>query len=105
MIKTGLRRLLVAFGLAVGVTSLLSVVIGPAMGGSLQRSISVGFMLGGSFVMLIGLAAGLRGFGRPSEQQAADAGSERVASAAVLIGIGIALVFLGVGLDPRTDIV
>jgi hypothetical protein len=105
VIRAGLRRLLVASGLAVGIATLLGLVIGPAIGSSIQRSISVGYMLGGCFVMMIGLAVGLRGWGSPPGDGHSDPGTERVASAGLLIGIGTILLFLGVGLDPRSAIV
>lgn len=100
MIRAGLRRLLVAFGVLAGVTGAGSLAIGLMTGSAGQRSVSVGYMLVGSLVMVLGLAAGLRGWGRN-----ADPGSERLASSAILIGIGVALVLLGIGLDPRSDIV
>ena len=105
MIRAGLRRLSIAFGLILLVTTVGSLVIGLATGNGLRRSVSLGYLLAGSLVMLIGLGAGMRGFGRPSEPERSSPGAERVASASILIGIGAALLLIGVGLDPRSDIV
>ena len=103
MIRAGLRRLVVAFGVAALITAGLSLVIGPALGNSIQRSLSIGYMLAGSLVMMIGLGAGMRGFGRPSDDGPTVI-HERVGSSALLIVIGASLVFVGIGLDPRTAI-
>ena len=105
MIRAGLQRLSIAFGLIVFVTTAGSLVIALATGHGIQRSVSLGYLLVGSLVMLIGLGAGMRGFGRPSEPGHSGPGAERVASASILIGIGAALLLVGVGLDPRSDIV
>ncbi len=104
MIRAGLRRLLVVFGLTVAATTLLGLAVGPLLGNSVQRSIAVGYMLGGCFVMLIGVASGMRGWGSPSDLERAHAASERVASAGVLLAIGFVLVLMGIGLDPRSAI-
>jgi hypothetical protein len=103
MIREGVRRLLLAFGIAALITAGLSLVIGLALGDSIQRSLSIGYMLAGSLVMMIGLGAGMRGFGRPSDDDP-NVVHERVGSSALLIAIGASLVFVGIGLDPRTVI-
>ena len=105
MIRAGLRRLLVVFGLAVAAATVLGLVVGPLLGNSIQRSVAIGYVLGGCFVMLIGVASGMRGWGSPSDEARAHATSERVASAGVLLGIGFVLILLGIGLDPRSAIV
>jgi hypothetical protein len=105
VIRAGLRRLLVVFGLAALAATVLGLVAGPLLGNSIQRSLAVGYVLGGAFVMLIGVGSGMRGWGRPGDEERARATSERVASAGVLLAIGFALVLLGIGLDPRSAIV
>ena len=45
----------------------------------------------------------MRGFGRPSDD-GPNVVHERVGSSALLILIGASLVFVGIGLDPRTAI-
>ncbi len=104
MIRHGLRRLVIVVGLAVGLTGVVSLLLGLLTGAATLRSLSLGYMLFGSLVMIVGLGAGLRGWS-PNSGDGADSGSERIAASGILIGIGAALVLLGIGLDPRTSLV
>jgi hypothetical protein len=121
MYRAGLRRLAFAVLLAIGVTAVISLVIGLLVGSSLDRSLVLGFYLVGCFLMLAGFFVGNRGPTRvKSESPAASATpfgvfsgdrrlrwatlreqEESINSSAVFVGIGIVLVIIGILLDSR----
>jgi hypothetical protein len=124
MYRAGFRRLAFAVLLSVGVTALVSVVIGLLVGSSLDRSLVLGFYLMGCFLMLAGFFSGNRGPTRvKSESPAASAmpfgvfsgarrlrwatlgeQDEAINNSAVFVGLGIVLVLVGVLLDGRHSI-
>jgi hypothetical protein len=115
----GLRRLTLAILLCVGVTLVVSLVIGALAGASVDRSLVLGFYLMGCFLMVAGFFVGNRGpariksetpgpitpFGASGDRQLrwATLGEqdETINSSAVLVGLGVVLVVIGVLLDGR----
>jgi len=115
-----LRRLAVAILLCVGVTVVGSLVIGALAGASLERSLVLGFYLMGCLLMLGGFFVGNRGPARIKSEEAGPAMTpfgvfgdrrlrwatlgeqdETINSSALLVGLGLVLVAIGVLLDGR----
>jgi len=79
------------------------------------RVLSLGYIFVGSFFMIAGVAVGLRGPVRPGRRADGSVEGVRVAppgervetisASAPLVGVGFALVALGVALDPHTRLV
>ena len=111
MIARGLRSLaLVLVGLC-AFTAVGSLLIGTAAGLPAQRALSGGFMLVGSLLFTAGAVAGLRDPGRSHERREAKGATSAPATwteafhlSAVLVGLGMCLVVLGVVLNPRTSL-
>ena len=61
MFLAALRRLAFATALAIGVTVVLSALLGLLVGAGLERAIVIGFYLGGSFLLIVGFFVGNRG--------------------------------------------
>jgi hypothetical protein len=122
MVVAALRRLVFAAVLAVGVTVVLSLLIGLLIGGGVTRSIVVGFYLGGSFLLVVGFFVGNRGparvrggddtvgpMGLPIPGSAtrrlrwATLGeqNETINNSAIYIVLGLLLIALGVAFDTR----
>ena len=112
MIRRGLRDLaVVALGMC-AVTGLLSLLIGAAAGMSALRSLSAGYLLVGAFLFTAGAVVGLRDPGRSryrvtlTRRGGSSAGpatwSEAFHLSALLVGLGMGLVLLGVVLHPTT---
>ena len=121
MYRAGFRRLAFAVFLSIGVTAVLSLIVGLLVGSSLDRSLTLGFYLMGCFLMLAGFFAGNRGPTRvKSESPAASATpfgvfsadrrlrwatlseqEESINNSAVFVGLGVVLVIIGVLLDSR----
>jgi hypothetical protein len=121
------RRFVVLAGSAVLLTAGVSAVIGLALGGPAARSAATGLYLVGCLLIVLGVFNGLRGPVRPkAEDEDQDAiggilgfgifsGGIRAASADeradarattwLFLAVGIAMVAVGVVLDPRTDLV
>jgi uncharacterized membrane protein len=120
------RRLVVLVGAAVVVTAAVSGAIGAALGSDAARSAATGLYLVGSFLILLGVFAGLRGPVRPrgndEEQQplaglfglgifsagvrtaSADERADARSTTWLFLALGVAMVVVGVVLDPRTDL-
>jgi hypothetical protein len=119
MLLASLRRLAVAILLCVTVTVAGSLAIGALAGASLDRSLVLGFYLMGCFLMVAGFFVGNRGpariksegpgpitpFGAFGDRRLrwATLGEqdETINTSAVLVGLGVILVIIGVLLDGR----
>jgi hypothetical protein len=122
MLVAALRRLTFVTVLAIGVTVVLSLLVGLLIGAGAARSIVIGFYLGGAFLLVVGFFVGNRGPARirggddsvgpmglpipgsatrrlrwatPSEQ------NETINNSALYISLGLLLVVLGVAFDSR----
>jgi hypothetical protein len=120
MVLPALRRLAVAILLCVGVTVAGSLLIGALAGASLDRSLVLGFYLVGCLFMLAGFFLGNRGPARVKSEEPGPAMTpfgvfgdrrlrwatlgeqdETINSSALLVGLGVVLVVIGVLLDGR----
>ena len=113
VIRRGLRTLAgVTLGLCAA-TAALSLAIGAAAGMGAMRAVSAGYLLVGSFLFSAGAVAGLRDPGR-SRRRARIVGDtsaegrpatwgEAFHLSALLVGLGVALVLLGIALHPETS--
>ena len=61
MIRSGLRRLAIIFGVIFALTSIVSLIIGVLVHASLERSIAIGFYIAGSGVLVGCFIFGLKG--------------------------------------------
>jgi hypothetical protein len=113
VIAQGLRSLaFVLLGLC-AFTALGSLLIGTVAGLPAQRALSGGFMLVGSLLFTAGAVAGLRDPGRTRRERGTPRRAASAAPAtwtdafhlsAVLVGLGVCLVLLGIVLNPRTSL-
>ena len=112
MIAQGLRRLAVVFALLCAATAAASLLIGTAAGVSTERALSGGFLVVGSLLFIAGALTGLRDPARSrSRLRGAIRGSpggpatwtEAFHLSALLVGLGMCLVLLGVALHPRAS--
>jgi hypothetical protein len=114
VIRRGLKRLAkLITALCVG-TTVLSLLVGYAAGTGALRAVSLGFMLVGSFLFTAGAAFGLRGGVRTARRADGTVagvrvdrmqGLEMMNVSAVFVGIGIALVLVGVVLHPHVHLI
>jgi len=119
------RRLVVLLGAAILVVGGVSALVGLALGGPATRSAATGLYLVGCFLIVLGVFNGLRGPVRPKgadEEQAfggilgfgifsggiraasADERADARATTWLFLVLGVAMVVVGVLLDPRTDL-
>ncbi len=61
MIRSGLRRLAIAFGVIFALTSVVSLIIGALAHASLERAVAVGFYIAGAAVLVGCFVFGLKG--------------------------------------------
>jgi hypothetical protein len=121
MLVAALRRLAFVLVLALGVTAVLSLLLGLLIGASVNRALTLGFYLGGSFLLIVGFFIGNRGPARvkgedtvgPTMLPIPGAGSRRlrwatlgeqnetINNSAVFISLGLILVALGAVIDTR----
>jgi uncharacterized membrane protein len=119
------RRILLLVAVVAGITAAVSLVAGALLGAELERSLAIGFYIVGCFLIVLGFFAGLRG---PLRPRGGDDGDERdavgglfgigissrgvrtatteeradsLATAWLFLGIGAALIALGVLVDPQ----
>ncbi len=124
MLRAALRRLALAVLLSVAVTAALSLLIGVVVGSTVDRSLVLGFYLMGCFLMVAGFFLGNRGPARVKSESARPVATpfgvlsgdrrlrwatlgeqeEAINTSAVLVGLGIILVAIGVLLDGRHSI-
>jgi hypothetical protein len=122
-VRAGLRRLLLLFAVVGGTTALLSAGLGALAGGSTRRSIAVGLYLVGSILLIAGFFVGNRGVLR-SEGDSGGAGGlfgglgrgrvrtatgheqrESLHVSALVIGLGMGLLILGVVADTENSLI
>jgi len=117
----GVRRLLLLIAAVGGATLAFSLILALLAGTELRRSIAVGFYLVGSVLLLTGFFVGNRGvlrsegdterpsmfgFGRKGVRSATgDEQRESVRVSALVIGLGIALLFLGTLADNEKSLI
>lgn len=118
MLRSALRRLAIGVTLAAGATALGSFAIGALAGSSAARSVSLGFYFVGSFLLVGGFFVGNRGplrlkgtdamlpfWGSRAVRWATEAEREEaINTSAVYVGVGFALVLLGVLVDDRVTL-
>jgi hypothetical protein len=122
-VRAGLRRLVSLYAVVGGATALLSLGLGALAGGSARRSVAVGFYLVGSVLLIAGFFVGNRGVLR-SESESGDSGGllmglgrrrvrpstgdeqrETVRVSALVIGLGMGLLILGVVADRENSLI
>jgi hypothetical protein len=121
MLAAALRRLAFVTVLALGVTVILSLLLGLLIGSSVNRALTLGFYLGGCFLLVVGFFIGNRGPARikgedtlgPTMVPVPGAGARRlrwatlteqnetINNSAVFISLGLLLVALGAIIDTR----
>jgi hypothetical protein len=121
MLVAALRRLAFVTALALGVTIVLSLLLGLLVGSSVDRSLTLGFYLGGCFLLIVGFFIGNRGPARvkgddtigPTMLPIPGAGARRlrwatlteqnetINNSAIFISLGLLLVALGAIIDSR----
>ena len=112
MIARGFRDLGVGVAGICGFTAAFSLLVGLAAGLPALRALSGGFLLVGSLLFTAGAFVGLRDPARARERRiasgAATTGPRSWAEAfhlsALLVGVGLFLVLLGIVLHPRASL-
>jgi hypothetical protein len=124
MLVGAVRRFLGLFLAAAALTAAFSVALGAWVGASPQRSISLGLYGIGCFLIVSGFFVGNRGPIRPKSDTEGGVGilpipfgnrrlrwatqdehRETINLSAVFVGIGFALLLLGVAIDGRVDLI
>ena len=121
MVVAALRRFLLLLAAVVSATLVGSGLLALAAGSELRRSLTVGFYLAGSFLLITGFFLGNRGrlradrapddagvpLLRPRRVRAASEEEEResVATSAVVIALGVALLLVAVVVDAQHELV
>ena len=113
MIRRGIRSLAIALAALVGATAAASLLVGLAADVSVPRALSGGYLVVGSLLFIAGALVGLRDptrarerslrAGRRAAPGALSGWSEAFHLSALLVGLGVALVLLGVALSPNTS--
>jgi hypothetical protein len=119
------RRIAASLAIIGGATALVSAVAALLLGSSVLRAVATGLYLVGSFFIVLGTFAGIRGPLRSSgadEQRGSTFGGllglgilggrvrnatrdervDAISTAWLFLGLGVALVLLGVAVDDRT---
>jgi hypothetical protein len=112
VIARGLRDLTAGVLGICGFTAVLSLLIGTAAGLPVLRALSGGFLLVGSLLFTAGAVVGLRDPARGRERRVARGADgagprswgEAFHLSALLVGVGILLVVIGVAIHPRTSL-
>jgi hypothetical protein len=122
-VRGAARRITVLLAFALGVTALVSMLVGLASGSSFTRSISAGFYIVGCFLVVLGFFSGLRGPVRPVGKEdeetrplsafftsglwggvrtaSSDERADALGTAWFFLLLGIVLVLAGVLVDGR----
>jgi uncharacterized membrane protein len=120
------RRFVVLSGVAIVVTAGCAALIGLALGGAAARSAATGLYLVGCFLVVLGVFAGVRGPLRPAgdaedaeplgallgvgifskgvRQATVDERDDARATSWLFLAMGIAMVVVGIAIDPRTKL-
>lgn len=123
------RRIVGLVAVVAGLTAAVSLAVGALLGSALDRSLATGFYVVGCFLIVLGFFAGLRG---PLRPRMSDDGDERdavgglfgigisargvrkatqheradaLATAWLFLALGVALIALGVLVDPSAGFV
>jgi hypothetical protein len=112
VIARGFRDLGAGLAGICALTALGSLLIGLAAGLPALRALSGGFLLVGSLLFTAGAVVGLRDPARARERKIARGAptngprswGEAFHLSALLVGVGLFLVFLGIVLHPRADL-
>ncbi len=112
MILRGLRSIAIALACVFGLTALASLLVGVAADVSAVRALSGGYLLMGSLLFTAGALVGLRDPARARERErrirrpnpgGLATWSEAFHLSALLVGLGISLVLVGIMLSPRAS--
>jgi hypothetical protein len=113
VILRGVRSLALALGALIVVTAAASLLVGLAADVSAVRALSGGYLLVGSLLFIAGALVGLRDPARARERElrttrrvspgTLESWSEAFHLSALLVGLGIGLVLLGIALNPNTS--
>ena len=120
------RRIASLVGFVLGVTALVSMLVGLMAGSSVTRSVSAGFYVVGCFLVVLGFFSGLRGPVRPRGRDevderplsafftsglwggvrtaSSDERADALATAWFFLLLGIVLVLTGVVVDSRVGL-
>jgi hypothetical protein len=115
------RRFVILLGSVAALVTAASVGLGLALGSSLTRAVSVGFYLVGAFLLVAGFFMGSRGptrlRGEPGDEGPWGLGRKRgvrlatseerrdaLATTAIFVTLGLALIVVGVIADSRYDL-
>lgn len=121
-----LRRIILLFGIATVAVAAASALIGLALGDSARRAAATGLYLVGCFLVVLGVFAGVRGplrpagrteddeplgalfgvgiFSKGARRATSDERADARATAGLLLTLGIAMVLVGIAVDPRTSL-
>ena len=122
MLLAALRRFLVLFAAATGVTVVGSAVLGLLAGADIRRSVAIGLYLMGSFLVLTGFFLGNRGRMRADgagpeggplgalgarrfRLASEDEQRESLATSGIVIALGATLLVLAIGIDTEHELV
>jgi hypothetical protein len=115
-VRAAARRLALIFGGVVGVTTVLSVVIGVLAGARLARAVATGFYAAGALALIGTFVFGSRGplrpifrdsqgggflGGRGLRKATPDERTETASTAILLFALGMALIAIGAVVDPE----
>ncbi|HET9286751.1 MAG TPA: hypothetical protein VFO26_04255 [Gaiella sp.] len=125
--RAAARRIVLLFGSAIVLIAALAAAIGLALGSSAARSAATGLYLVGCFLLVLGVFAGVRGPLRPSGEPGEDGDAigsllgvgifskgvrtatsdERAdahSTAWLFLAMGMAMIIVGIAVDPRTKL-
>ena len=127
VLRGAARRIAGVLSLAAAVVFLVALPVGLLLGSGVSRSISVGFYVIGSFLLVAGFFVGNRGpvriegrdtdvgsavgmfgiglGGRRLRWATAEENADAMASSAVFVVIGFALILIGIVADSRVELV
>jgi hypothetical protein len=112
VIRRGLRSIAIALVCVFGLTAAASLLIGVAADVSAERALSGGYLLMGSLLFTAGALVGLRDPARARERErrirrvnpgGLASWTEAFHLSALLVGLGISLVLVGIALSPRAS--
>ena len=117
LLRVGLRRFVVVLVAIAAGSGVLGLALGALAGSSWSRSLSLAWYVVGVLLLVAGFFFGNRGPARPRGSGAVPLFGSRfvrwatpeetedaLATSAVFVAIGVALVLLGIAADPRTEL-
>jgi hypothetical protein len=122
MIVAAARRFALLLAVLTLAVTLGSTLVGLLAGASLNRAVSLGFYAVGSLAILLGFASGNRGplrrdepaggvspaaptLKRPVRRATLDELLDALNTSALLVGVGLVLIAIGLAVDERTELV